>query len=70
MVDIWKCFKNGYLRKVDRSNALVSCVYGIAHTTTSEISSLKIPEADAFLDRMYACKKKKKSKIKILHVYM
>ena len=56
MVDIWKCFKNGYLRKVDRSNALVSCVYGIAHTTTSEISSLKIPKADAFLDSMYACK--------------
>ena len=52
MVDVRKCFKNGYLQKVDKSNALVSCVYGIAHTTSSEVSSLKTPKADAFLDSM------------------
>ena len=52
MVDVRKCFKNGYLQKVDKSNALASCVYGIAHTTSSEISSLKTPKADAFLDSL------------------
>ena len=52
MVDVRKCFKNGYLQKVDKSNALVSCVSGITHTTSSEISSLKTPKADPFLDSL------------------
>ena len=52
MVDVRKCLKNGYLRKVDKSNALVSYVYGIAHTTSSEMSSLKTPKDDAFLDSL------------------
>ena len=52
MVDVRKFFKNGYLQKFDKSNALVSCVYGIAHTTSSEVSSLETPKADAFLDSM------------------
>ena len=50
MADVRKCFKSGYLQKVDKSNALVSCVYGIAHTTSSEIFSLKTTKAYAFLD--------------------
>ena len=52
ITDVRKCFKNGYLRKVDKSNALVSCAYGIAHTTSSEISSPKAPKADVFLDSL------------------
>ena len=46
-----KVFENGYLQKVDKSNTLVTCVYGIAHTA-SVISSLKTPKADAFLDSL------------------
>ena len=52
MVDIWKCFKNGYLLKVDKSYALVSCVYGIADTTANEVVSLKTPKADVFLNSL------------------
>ena len=52
MVDARKCFKHQYLWKVDKSNALVSCIYGISHATSSEISSLKTPKADAFLDSL------------------
>ena len=52
MVDIRKYFKNGYLRKVDKSNALVSYVYGIADTIANEVSTLKTPEADAFLNNL------------------
>ena len=51
MADIRKYFENEYLQKVDRSNALVSCFYGIADTTVNEVSTLKTPEADAFLSR-------------------
>ena len=52
MVNMRKCFKNGYLQKVDKSNALVSCVCGIADTTANEVSSSKIHEADAFLNSL------------------
>ena len=52
MVDIRKYFKNGYLRKVDKSNALVSYVYGIAGTIANEVSTLRTPEADAFLNNL------------------
>ena len=52
MVDARKCFKNGYLCKVHKSNASVSCIHGIAHNTSSEITSLKTPKADAFLDSL------------------
>ena len=52
MADIQKCFKNGYLWKVDKSNALLSCIYGIADTTVNEVSTLKIPEADAFINSL------------------
>ena len=34
------------------SNALVSCVYEIANTTSSETSSQKTPKADAFLNSL------------------
>ena len=49
MVDVQKSFKSGHLWKVNKSNALVSCIYS-AHTTSLEISTLKTPKADAFLD--------------------
>ena len=52
MVDIQKIFKNEYLRKVDKSNALVSSVYGTADTTANEVSTLKTPEANAFLNSL------------------
>ena len=52
MVDVWKYSKSRYLQKVDKSSAFVSCVYGIAHTKSSEISSLKTPKPDAFLDSL------------------
>ena len=31
MVDVRKCLKNGYLRKVDKSNALVSCLWNCSY---------------------------------------
>ena len=52
MVDIRKCLKNGYLRKVYKSNALVSCIYRIPDTTANEVFTLKIPKADAFLNNL------------------
>ena len=52
MVNIQKIFKNEYLRKVDKSNALVSSVYGIADTKANEVSTLKTPEANAFLNSL------------------
>ena len=49
MVDAQKCFKSGHHRKFNKSNALVSCIYS-AHITSLEISTLKTPKTDAFLD--------------------
>ena len=57
LCDIQPHFSASYLRKVDRSSALVSEVYGTAHGAAEKIMTVDTPIADKFLNGLKIDKK-------------